>query len=334
MMVVSSLRHSLLRVCLIPIFAAHSFHSTVSFPYQWRHGFEHQLTLTPINSVKNPNEASSSPRSASSLRHIRKNTAKRKQPGVKLKNPNELETWRMFGIDVDPDALGMSDNTRYAAATNSTLLTPDRSYLTPPVLASLLSRLRIKFASSGSSINGTNIISLPPQLKDARVVRRSIDARRRKGAQPKYAYVIDLTLTREASRELKLSHQPGKMERLSDQKDGITAKEIISTNHGIETRTKQKIIIVGAGPAGLFCALSLASSGLFTPIVLERGKPVESRGKSIGALIHRRSIDPESNFSFGEGGAGNTTVFIDICYFFTITLISTFVTGLVILSCF
>ncbi|KAL7520365.1 hypothetical protein ACHAWX_005093, partial [Stephanocyclus meneghinianus] len=55
--------------------------------------------------------------------------------------------------------------------------------------------------------------------------------------------------------------------------------------------------------AGLFCALSLASSG-FKPIVLERGQPVEARGKSIGALIHRRSIDPESNFSFGEGGAG------------------------------
>ena len=49
--------------------------------------------------------------------------------------------------------------------------------------------------------------------------------------------------------------------------------------------------------------MSLASSG-FKPIILERGQPVEARGKSIGALIHRRSIDPESNFSFGEGGAG------------------------------
>lgn len=83
--------------------------------------------------------------------------------------------------------------------------------------------------------------------------------------------------------------------------------------------------------AGLFCALSLASSG-FKPIIIERGQPVEARGKSIGALIHRRSIDPESNFcecaffinnnnircmhsrvwiplknfipAFGEGGAG------------------------------
>ena len=67
---------------------------------------------------------------------------------------------------------------------------------------------------------------------------------------------------------------------------------------------RPRVIIVGAGPAGLFCALSLARSGLFVPIVLERGMPVEVRGRSIGALVHRREIDPESNFSFGEGGAG------------------------------
>jgi uncharacterized FAD-dependent dehydrogenase len=40
------------------------------------------------------------------------------------------------------------------------------------------------------------------------------------------------------------------------------------------------------------------------PILLERGQPVESRGKDIGALMHRRSLDSESNFAFGEGGAG------------------------------
>ncbi|KAL7447388.1 hypothetical protein ACHAXM_010598 [Skeletonema potamos] len=75
-------------------------------------------------------------------------------------------------------------------------------------------------------------------------------------------------------------------------------------NNAEDSKAKPRIVIVGAGPAGLFCALSLASSGLCTPILLERGQPVEKRGKSIGALIHRRCVDPESNFSFGEGGAG------------------------------
>jgi uncharacterized FAD-dependent dehydrogenase len=63
------------------------------------------------------------------------------------------------------------------------------------------------------------------------------------------------------------------------------------------------VIIVGAGPAGLFAALSLASRGIFVK-VLERGKAVEDRGKDIGALMVRRKLNPESNFCFGEGGAG------------------------------
>ena len=60
---------------------------------------------------------------------------------------------------------------------------------------------------------------------------------------------------------------------------------------------------MGAGPAGLFAALSLASRG-FRVKLLERGKAVENRGRDIGALMVRRKLNPESNFCFGEGGAG------------------------------
>lgn len=66
---------------------------------------------------------------------------------------------------------------------------------------------------------------------------------------------------------------------------------------------RDPIIIVGAGPAGLFAALSLASRGYFVKL-LERGKAVEERGRDIGALVVRRKLNPESNFCFGEGGAG------------------------------
>ena len=298
----ATLRHLLLHVCIIPLFVVHTFHihSTVSFSHHPSY----------INSVLNPDGGDASSPRVSKTKPKQHRQQQRKE--ITTKNRTDLETWRIFGIDVDPDALGTSVTTRNVAETDNSIPSPDRSYLSPPVLASLLSRLRIKSDTVASSINDDeSIIVLPPQLKDARVVRRSIDARRRRGAPPKYSYVIDVTLSKEvASHQLKLSHQPGRMERLVIQKDRIndTTKEGILlpiTNHGIESNTKQKIIIVGAGPAGLFCALSLASSGLFTPIVLERGTPVEARGKSIGALIHRRSIDPESNFSFGEGGAGN-----------------------------
>ena len=68
-------------------------------------------------------------------------------------------------------------------------------------------------------------------------------------------------------------------------------------------KDKKKVIVVGAGPAGLFAALRLIELG-YCPVVLERGKSVEDRKKDLGQLHRTRKIDPDSNYSFGEGGAG------------------------------
>jgi uncharacterized FAD-dependent dehydrogenase len=62
-------------------------------------------------------------------------------------------------------------------------------------------------------------------------------------------------------------------------------------------------VVVGAGPAGLFCALGLAVRGA-RPIVLERGKAVGERERDVTALETGGGLDPESNVQFGEGGAG------------------------------
>ena len=68
---------------------------------------------------------------------------------------------------------------------------------------------------------------------------------------------------------------------------------------------KRTVVIVGLGPAGLFCALTLARLSADTKVViLERGEPVERRGKAIGALFHRRRLSDTSNLCYGEGGAG------------------------------
>ena len=66
---------------------------------------------------------------------------------------------------------------------------------------------------------------------------------------------------------------------------------------------EKKVIVVGAGPAGLFAALRLIELG-YQPIVLERGKSVEDRKKDLGELHRTRTVNPDSNYSFGEGGAG------------------------------
>ncbi len=66
---------------------------------------------------------------------------------------------------------------------------------------------------------------------------------------------------------------------------------------------KPQAIVVGAGPAGLFATLRLIELGM-RPILLERGKNVHDRRKDIALISREHRIDPESNYSFGEGGAG------------------------------
>lgn len=66
---------------------------------------------------------------------------------------------------------------------------------------------------------------------------------------------------------------------------------------------EQEVIVVGAGPAGMFAALRLIEHGL-KPIVLERGKTVYDRKKDISAIHNQHIVDPDSNYGFGEGGAG------------------------------
>lgn len=62
-------------------------------------------------------------------------------------------------------------------------------------------------------------------------------------------------------------------------------------------------VVVGAGPCGLFAAWLLAEAG-FRPLLIERGKPIESRVQDVEAFWERGLLDPESNALFGEGGAG------------------------------
>lgn len=70
-----------------------------------------------------------------------------------------------------------------------------------------------------------------------------------------------------------------------------------------DVKNAPEVIVVGSGPAGLFAALRLIELG-FKPIVLERGKDVQARRRDLAAINKEQTVNPESNYCFGEGGAG------------------------------
>ena len=123
------------------------------------------------------------------------------------------QTWRLFGVEVHPDALGRdavspTEQRRGAPRAGNSAPPPEKAYLTGPVLAALTSKLRLERDDA----------SLPCELQDARVVRRSLDARKRRVGEgspgPRYVYVIDVDVSASTARRLRWKHRPGKMELL------------------------------------------------------------------------------------------------------------------------
>ncbi len=127
-------------------------------------------------------------------------------------------------------------------------------------------------------------------VKSLRVVRRAIDARHR----PRFVYTLDVNLG-DCERDL-YENLPMHSARV------LAQEEILEPTPGQEPLTGRPVV-VGAGPAGLFAALTLARCG-YRPLVLERGKPVAQRVADTARFHSERKLDPESNHLFGEGGAG------------------------------
>lgn len=113
-------------------------------------------------------------------------------------------------------------------------------------------------------------------ITHVRVLKRSIDARQR-------TIYVNLTV------RVYINEMP--------QDDAYTH------THYPDVSDKPAVVVVGAGPGGLFAALRLIEEGL-RPIVLERGKDVHERKKDLALITRTQKVDTESNYCFGEGGAG------------------------------
>lgn len=117
-----------------------------------------------------------------------------------------------------------------------------------------------------------------PKDSDAFVYRRSLDARRN---EITYVYSV----------------------AVRDVRNRADLQELDEFTPVFSKKKDKNVYIIGFGPAGMFCAYALTLAGL-CPVVVERGKPVEQRAEDIDSFFSGKTLDPDSNVRFGEGGAG------------------------------
>lgn len=139
----------------------------------------------------------------------------------------------------------------------------------------------------------------PGRIRAVRVVKRSLDARRRPPV-PLINCRVELS---EADEQELLARGIRGVRAFSERDTQRAGLQVASETPGLAWPHRTRPIVVGAGPAGLFCALRLAEAGA-RPLLIERGEPVEARRDRVARLWAHGEIDPESNVLFGEGGAG------------------------------
>lgn len=127
-------------------------------------------------------------------------------------------------------------------------------------------------------------------VQDWQILKKSIDARNKNDIFYNYAVML------EVKKEMDKKH-------LSKNVSIITDEEVSTNEIKVLRKSSRSPIIIGAGPAGLFCALTLIDNGI-KPIIVEQGKEVNKREQDVNLFFKEGILNTSSNVQFGEGGAG------------------------------
>ncbi len=142
----------------------------------------------------------------------------------------------------------------------------------------------------------------PEKINKATLIKRSVDARDKGDVH--FTLTADAELSGGPAMEQSLAgrFRPNQVAYIP-QAEKPAEVDVFRLPLSPWPKGKPRPVVVGAGPAGLFCALALAARGA-RPILVERGQPVEKRALDLDAFADNGVLDPESNVLFGEGGAG------------------------------
>lgn len=129
------------------------------------------------------------------------------------------------------------------------------------------------------------------ELQSYKIVKKSIDARNK--SEIRFVYTIDA----------RVSQEDKIIKKVRSANISLTVpKDYVFPSHG-SRKLKNRPVIVGSGPAGLFAAYFLSKEG-YRPILIEQGEPVDERIKTVNKFWEENTLNPDSNVQFGEGGAG------------------------------
>ena len=158
-----------------------------------------------------------------------------------------------------------------------------------------ISQLKLRVTHSDSALREAICKCLKIKsdaLLELEIIKRSLDARKKPDIF--YIYTVDV----------KVQGEDKILKQNRNNRDITKSEEKLYKFPEVKVPDNEKRpVIIGTGPAGLFCALSFAEHG-FKPIVFERGEAVEKRMDSVKSFWEGGALKPDSNVQFGEGGAG------------------------------